>query len=149
MAEAALKKEESMPKAKYSEVLAESVRVVIKVPKVNQYGNFVIGHNYRNGRGELISVEPHYEARTVINGEKFQRNIYNWKRSLAGRRVVADVEIRRKVTSKSREVIGLIDINIRPELSLREAVFQLRFGKDSGVEIKGLRTRVDFQFLAR
>lgn len=153
MAEAALREQAQRkeikrrrPRAGYSDTLVEAVRVLIKVPKINKHGTFVEGHSFRNKKGKKVVVKPHYESRAVINGEKFQRNIYNWLQHLAGRKVVADVEVRRKVTSQKGEVIGLIDIYLRPELPAWTAPFVMRFSQEEGTKISGLKTRVNFAF---
>lgn len=153
MAQAALReqatetqKNKQRPRAQYSDILVESVRVLVRIPKINKYGIFVERHTFRSKKGKKIVVGPHYEARSVINGEKFQRNIYNWFRHLEGRKVVADVEVRRKVTSKKEEVVGLIDIYLRPELPTWTALFVMRFSDSCGTKIPGLKTRIDFPF---
>lgn len=140
------KKNKSEAKAKYSPVLASVEKVIVRVPKENEYSIYVLSHIYRNNKGARVKVDPHLESRCVINGEKVQRNIFGWQKKFAGRKMVADVEVRRKTTSASREQVCLIDIRLRPEISLREADWELKFSPE-GERIPGMNISLLFDAL--
>ena len=110
--------------ATYSDVLASREKVLVKVPKENSHSAYVTGHYFRG-----VYISPHFEHRANIEGNLVQRNIFNSEPEDEGRQRVADVEVRRKITSRGYEV-ALLDIFLQPWLSLNEADVKLKFETD-------------------